>query len=190
MKKLIVGLGNPGDKYSKTRHNIGFMAIKKILGLAIKFKEKNNNLYYEENNTIFLLPQTYMNRSGSAVQTLATFYKIPPKDIIVIHDDLDLALGQIKVKFGGGAGGHNGLKSIDETLGKNYLRIRLGIGRPQNKEEVSNFVLNNFARDEELLLNKMLDFLVEEIEQLLVEEVTDTIIGKFLHCYKSFNPQV
>jgi PTH1 family peptidyl-tRNA hydrolase len=186
MKKLIVGLGNPGEKYSYNRHNIGFLAIKKILTTEIKFKEKHQALYYEIKDTIFLLPQTYMNKSGLAVQAFMAWYKILPKNLLVIHDDLDLALGQIRVKIGGGAGGHNGLKSIDTAIGKDYLRVRLGIGRPTRQEEVSSFVLSNFIKEEGPLVEKMLAFLADKIEILLQEAVNNEVIGKFLNLYQQY----
>jgi PTH1 family peptidyl-tRNA hydrolase len=186
MKKLIVGLGNPGEKYSYNRHNIGFLAIKKILTREIKFKEKHQALYYETKDTIFLLPQTYMNKSGAAVQAFMAFYKILPKNLLVIHDDLDLSLGQIRVKIGGSSGGHNGLKSIDAAIGKDYLKIRLGIGRPTSQEEVSSFVLSNFIKEEGPLVEKMLSFLADTIEILLHTEVNNEVIGKFLNLYQQY----
>jgi len=150
--KLIVGLGNIGREYENTRHNIGFIAVDKIIFnlnyFSINKKEFKGSLF-KVNNFLFLKPSTYMNLSGESVIAVKHFYKIDNNDIIVIHDDLDLKLGALKFKKGGSSGGHNGLKSIDKHIGNDYYRIRIGIGRPEKKSEVLNYVLGNF-RDEEL----------------------------------------
>lgn len=152
---LIVGLGNPGADYVGTRHNIGFMAADVIAaeyGFG-PFKSKFDGLIAEgqiEKEKVYLLkPQTYMNLSGNSVVKAAHFYKIMPQNIIVIHDDLDLPCGKIKVKLGGGTGGHNGLKSIDAAVTPNYNRIRLGVGHPAGSgEAVVNHVLSRFGKEE------------------------------------------
>lgn len=151
---LIVGLGNPGPKYELTRHNIGFLAIDYALtslGNA-PMKSGFNGLFAQGNlegeKVILLKPQTYMNKSGLSVQAAAAFYKIRPDHIIVLHDDMDLLLGQMRIKQGGGHGGHNGLRDIDAHLGANYVRIRLGIGRPAIKGTESDFVLHPFSNAE------------------------------------------
>ncbi len=150
--KLIVGLGNIGNEYLKTRHNIGFIAIDEILK-DINYSTINKPAFkgtlYKSDDFLFLKPSTYMNLSGESVGAVKNFYKIDNDDIIVIHDDLDLKLGALRFKKGGGNGGHNGLKSIDSHIGNDYHRIRIGIGRPENKSEVVDFVLSNF-KDEEL----------------------------------------
>ena len=131
---LIVGLGNPGTRYGSTRHNVGFMAVDFLAGADATWKKEKNSLTARGNNIIYAKPQTFMNLSGAAVQALMTFYKIPPQNLIVIHDDLDMEFGKVRTKTGGGAGGHNGIKSIDSAIGNNYQRIKIGIGRPgQNK---------------------------------------------------------
>ena len=150
--KLIVGLGNIGNEYLKTRHNIGFIAIDEIikdLNYSTINKSTFKGTLYKSGDFLFLKPSTYMNLSGESVGAVKNFYKIDNDDIIVIHDDLDLKLGALRFKKGGGHGGHNGLKSIDSHIGNDYHRIRIGIGRPENKSEVVNFVLSNF-NDEEL----------------------------------------
>ena len=172
--KLIVGLGNPGPSYTLNRHNVGFLALDYISEFfrCIPFKEKNNFLYtdshYEGYKCVFIKPMTYMNCSGFAVQKIANFHKISTDDIIVIHDDLDLEFARIKSKIGGGAGGHNGLKSIDTCIGKHYQRIRIGIGRPIEKEQVSNYVLSNFSQTElkelEFVFNNVCDMVRESLK--------------------------
>ena len=157
---LIVGLGNPGREYMDTRHNVGFMALdalSKEYGLLFQTKSRfNSQLALGENNSesvVLCKPETYMNLSGEAVQSICSYYKIPLDKIIVIHDDIDLKFGKIAYKIGGGAGGHNGLKSIDKHIGANYHRIRMGIGRPEDKAyEISDFVLGKFSQEEELFI--------------------------------------
>ncbi len=148
---LIVGLGNPGAKYANNRHNVGFMVVDEILSQieAIKISKSSFKGELFRFNTIFLLkPATYMNRSGESVAAVKNFYKIPIENIIVIHDDLDLALGVLRFKRGGSSGGHNGLKSIDAAIGNEYVRVRFGIGRPSTKEEVIGYVLSDFSKEE------------------------------------------
>jgi PTH1 family peptidyl-tRNA hydrolase len=190
MIKLIVGLGNHGVKYLKTRHNIGFMAIKKLVeNFDLKtFNKRYDAIYYEMNfskdiKIILIMPQTYMNNSGVAVQKFCRFFKIPANDVIVIHDDIDLELGKIKVKIGGGNGGHNGLKSIDQHIGANYLRIRLGVGKPQNDMDVADYVLNNFSKSEEVIVNLMVDFIVNNISDLLGVNISLDDISRFIAKY-------
>ena len=132
---IVAGLGNPDKEYQSTRHNVGFMAADEIARRYsfADFKTKFQAL-------------TYMNLSGNAVGAVAAFYKVPPAHVIVIHDDMDLPVGAIKGKFGGGAGGHNGLKSIDSQLGNAYGRVRIGVGRPAEKSQVVDWVLSTFNK--------------------------------------------
>lgn len=161
--RLFVGLGNPGAKYQHHRHNIGFMAVDEIVrrhnfsGWTKKFQGEFCEGSIDGVRALMLKPQTYMNLSGQSVQAAAAFYKIAPDDIVVFHDELDLAPGKVRVKKGGGAGGHNGLKSIDEHLGKEYWRVRLGIGHPGDKDMVSPYVLGDFAKAEQGWLEKLID---------------------------------
>jgi PTH1 family peptidyl-tRNA hydrolase len=149
---LIVGLGNPGAQYELTRHNIGFLAIdfllntKNISTTKKAFQAEYARLDSENDSVLFLKPQTFMNRSGKSVLAAASFHKIPADQIIVIHDDLDLALGEIRIKKGGGHGGHNGLRDITNLMGPDFIRIRLGIGRPSHKGDEANYVLANFSQ--------------------------------------------
>lgn len=154
---LIIGLGNPGRQYIKTRHNVGFMASDVIssrynmpFSEKAKFKAEIAEGQIAGTKVILCKPQTYMNLSGQAVQPLASFHKIPPENIIVLHDEIDLEFARIKYKFDGGNAGHNGLKSLDQYLStKAYHRIRIGVGRPENPHiSVADYVLQNFASSE------------------------------------------
>ena len=171
---LIVGLGNPGAEYQNTRHNVGFMAADALADVYhfSAFKSKFDGLIAEGNidgeKCLLLKPQTYMNLSGNSVIKVASFYKILPEQIIVIHDDMDLQPSQIKAKCGGGTGGHNGLKSIDAHIGQNYNRIRLGVGHPQGSgEAVVNHVLSRFSKTDAELLAHNIDVVVKDISILL-----------------------
>ncbi len=135
---LVVGLGNPGREYENTRHNIGFMVLDLLarrhrIGFGSKFKGELGQGTIAGTSTLLLKPTTFMNLSGQAVQPTMTFFKVPLATVLVVHDDLDLELGQIKIKRGGSPGGHNGLKSIDGQIGADYLRLRAGIGHPRAK---------------------------------------------------------
>ena len=147
--KLIVGLGNIGNKYRLNRHNVGFLTIDYLVDElnAFKISFSKGNLF-KSKDFLFLKPSTFMNNSGESVVLVKNFYKIDNENIIVIHDDIDLKLGALKFKRGGSSGGHNGLKSIDKYIGNDYYRIRIGVGRPEKKEEVVNYVLSDFSKDE------------------------------------------
>ncbi|MFQ6729490.1 MAG: aminoacyl-tRNA hydrolase [Alphaproteobacteria bacterium] len=153
---LIVGLGNPGSEYVKTRHNVGFMALDALAGDAASWKSEKNaltmRLDVDGRRVILAKPQTYMNNSGVAVLALMTFYKVPLENLIVIHDDMDIAVGSLREKIGGGSAGHNGIKSIDANVGRDYRRIRIGINHPRDfdlKMDAADWVLGRF-KDEEL----------------------------------------
>ena len=151
---LLVGLGNPGAEHTNNRHNIGFMTVDEIIRRHSfgPYRQRFNGLAAEARigNTkiLALKPTTYMNASGLAVGNAARFYKLEPDDIIVLHDEIDLAPGKVRVKRGGGAAGHNGLRSIDGHIGKDYLRVRIGVGHPGDKDEVERYVLRNFPRED------------------------------------------
>ncbi len=160
--KLFVGLGNPGAKYAANRHNIGFMAVDQI-GRAHGFapwRSKFQGLVSEgklgETRVVLLKPETFMNLSGQSVAACAQFYKIPPQDIVVFHDELDLAPAKLRVKQGGGHAGHNGLRSISQHMGEDYARVRLGIGHPGHKDRVAGYVLQDFAKAEADWLDDLL----------------------------------
>jgi peptidyl-tRNA hydrolase, PTH1 family len=152
--RLIVGLGNPGARYARNRHNIGFMALDAIArryrapAFRSRFKGELSEGTVAGERRLLLMPQTFMNLSGESVLAAMSFYKIVPGDIVVIHDELDLRPGKVRVKRGGGAAGHNGLRSIDALIGADYWRVRIGIGHPGVKELVHPYVLQNFAADE------------------------------------------
>ena len=175
---LVVGLGNPGSEYQGTRHNAGFMAADALAEAYhfSSFKSKFDGLIAEgaidDEKCLLLKPQTFMNLSGNSVIKAASFYKILPEQIIVIHDDMDLQPGQIKAKLGGGSGGHNGLKSIDSHIGANYNRIRLGVGHPQaSGEAVVNHVLSRFSKADSELLAQNIALVVKDIPVLLKKGV-------------------
>lgn len=133
---LIVGLGNPGNEYARTRHNVGFMAVEYLAGDDATWKNEHDAMTYrttiDGHRVIFVRPMTFMNLSGNAVGALARFYKVPTENIIVIHDDMDLKIGNMREKVGGTSAGHNGIKSIDAAVGPEYRRIRIGIGHPRD----------------------------------------------------------
>lgn len=161
---LLVGLGNPGDKYEHNRHNIGFMAVDAIAqehGFS-GFKKKFQGLVTEGTivgeKVILLKPQTYMNNSGQSVGETAKFYKIPLERIVVFHDELDLGAGKIRTKKGGGNAGHNGLRSMDSHLNSNdYWRVRLGIGHPGDKAQVHGHVLSDFSKTDSIWLKELIE---------------------------------
>lgn len=172
--QLIAGLGNPGNEYEKTRHNAGFWFIdqlvsqynltlkneSKFLGEVAKFNSPSGNIW-------LLKPTTFMNRSGQSIARLAQFYKIQPEQILIVHDDLDLPPGSVKLKLGGGHGGHNGLRDSIAQLGKNFYRLRLGIGHPGNKEQVVGFVLGKTPQSEKKLIESAVDKSIDSIELIL-----------------------
>ena len=152
--RLIVGLGNPGSRYAGNRHNIGFMAIEAIArrysfpAFRSRFKGELAEGIIAGSRRMLLRPQTFMNDSGDSVLATMSFYKIAPGEVVVLHDEIDLRPGKVRVKRGGGAAGHNGLRSIDAMIGSDYWRVRLGVGHPGIKELVQPYVLQNFAADE------------------------------------------
>jgi len=179
--KLIVGLGNPGPKYLWTRHNAGFIVLDRFASLAgITVTRKSfSGLYGEgefKGNRLFLLkPQAYMNLSGRSVAAALRFHKLAPSDLIVIHDELDIPFGQIKLKADGGHGGHNGLRSLHQELGTgDYSRLRVGIGKPLHGN-MADYVLTNFGKDEMNDLPRLVDGVVDALEMLIVEGMPKTM---------------
>ena len=176
---FIIGLGNPEPEYAGTRHNVGFMIIDYIankynsnLQSKSKFKADISKAEISKSEVILCKPATYMNLSGEAVQLISGFFKISLGNIIVIHDDIDLSFGKIAYKFGGGTGGHNGLKSIDKHIGINYHRIRVGIGRPNDPNyQVSDFVLGKFLPAEQTVMNKNAELIANNINLLISNEI-------------------
>ena len=174
---LICGLGNIGNEYDKTRHNAGFMMIDYLVSKHCNEKSYTNKHHamtaigeIVSSKIIFAKPTTYMNLSGKSVSAICNFYKIPAEKVIIIHDEIDLEFGSFKTKQGGGNAGHNGLKSIDSSIGKNYHRVRIGISRPENiNYEISDWVLSKFSNYE----LKQLEQISDAIENSVISIVSD-----------------
>ncbi|MEQ1722063.1 MAG: aminoacyl-tRNA hydrolase [Pseudobdellovibrio sp.] len=174
---LIVGLGNPGQKYSLNRHNIGFMAcdywLKSLNGSDYREEHKALTKKFKIEDTEILLakPQTYMNLSGQSVVALMNFYKIPKENLLVLHDDIDLPFGSMKIQHNRGPGGQNGVKNISELFGNNeYARLKLGVGRPAHPDfAIADYVLGNFPKEEAVLLDQFLDKACDAIESFIFE---------------------
>ena len=170
---LLVGLGNPGSDYTNTRHNIGFKIIDainthfKLSKQKPKFKGLLTTGNIDEKKIYAIKPLTFMNNSGTAIKELIDYFKIDAKDVIVFHDDMDIDFGKVKAKFGGTSAGHNGIESIDKFIGKDYSRVRIGIGKPKDNMEVSDFVLQNFDEDEMVGLEKITNNITESISILI-----------------------
>lgn len=174
---LVVGLGNPGGKYSLNRHNVGFMALDSYCaGVGFpKWKEERQalvtRLKIEDQEVLFCKPQTYMNKSGESVQALMNFYKIERPNLIVLHDEIDIGFGAIKIQQNRGPGGHNGLKSINQMLSsQDYVRIKLGVGRPPHPSmNVADFVLQDFSSGEQQHLHDFLGVAGDAVESLIFD---------------------
>ncbi|MBO6519476.1 MAG: aminoacyl-tRNA hydrolase [Rhodospirillales bacterium] len=170
---LVVGLGNPGRAYADNRHNIGFMAVDEIVrrhGFSpwrSKFQGEIADGVIDGQKVLALKPMTFMNESGRAVREAATFYKITPEDIIIFHDEIDLAPGKLRVKRGGGHAGHNGLRSVHAGIGADYARVRMGVGHPGDKNLVKTYVLKDFAKADQEWLQPMIDGCAEFLGDLL-----------------------
>jgi PTH1 family peptidyl-tRNA hydrolase len=173
---LLVGLGNPGAEYANHRHNIGFMAVDEIIRRHSfgPYRERFNSVAAEgrigNTKILALKPMTYMNESGLAVGNALRFYKLAPDDIIVVHDDIDLAPGKLRVKRGGGAAGHNGLRSIDSHIGKDYLRVRIGVGHPGDRDEVERYVLRNFPREDMRWVEALVGAIADAVPLLIADD--------------------
>jgi len=174
--RLIVGLGNPGIQYEHTRHNTGFMVVDRLAGDFGIFLNKNKfDVRYgrgiiEDHDVILANPMAFMNRSGPPLQKLAAYFKIPSKDLMVIHDDIDLAFGRLKIKEKGGHGGHKGLKSIINAVGEDeFVRLRVGVGRSDTGRGVTDHVLGPFSDDEARVLDTILDQARNAVVKILTE---------------------
>lgn len=164
--RLIVGLGNPGAEHADTRHNAGFWLCERLaahLGVELKREPRFHGMAGRSREQVWLLlPQTYMNRSGQAAAALAHFFRIPPDEMLVLHDELDLSPGALRLKFGGGLGGHNGLKDIAAHLGtQDFWRLRIGIGHPGDRDEVVDYVLKKPRSEERAQIDAALDRALE-----------------------------
>ena len=173
---LFVGLGNPGSQYEKTRHNIGFKVIDKLVDdfeAREISKTSFNGKLFRSVNSLFLKPTTYMNLSGKSVLPVKQFFKVDLENVIVIHDDIDLPFGAVRFKRGGGHGGHNGLKSIDSVLTKEYIRVRIGVGKPEHKSQVADYVLHNFSEEEVATLALLVEHISRACKALLTDELSE-----------------
>jgi PTH1 family peptidyl-tRNA hydrolase len=175
---LIAGLGNPGPKYKDTRHNIGFMVVQnwaRRLGTRLvgrRFKAKCGETVFQDRNILLLCPQTFMNLSGVSVESCANFYRIVPENILVVHDDVDLSVGRVRLVKNGGAGGHKGVLSIFEHLGtRRFNRLKVGIGRPQREEAVDQFVLNPFYEADRPIVEKVINLCIRGCEIFVTEGI-------------------
>lgn len=174
---LIVGLGNPGRKYAKNRHNIGFMALDQLSERAevpmsrVQFRSLVGNGRIAEQPAVLAKPQTYMNRSGEAVSSLVRFYKIVPANVLVVYDELDLPFGSLRLRQQGGAGGHNGMRSIIQHIGNDFPRLRLGIGRPPGQMDPAAYVLQDFKSQESTLLEQLLEDAVGAVKSFVQDGI-------------------
>ncbi|MDB9889889.1 aminoacyl-tRNA hydrolase [Alphaproteobacteria bacterium] len=173
--RLLAGLGNPGSNYAMNRHNVGFLAVDRLADRhgCSPWKKKGPSLISDgrigSEKILLVKPQSFMNKSGLPIAEIARFHKIDANDIFVFHDELDLATGKLRVKTGGGHGGHNGLRDIDRHIGVDYWRVRIGIGRPPNEAmDVKSWVLADFGRDEQTgWLQTLLDAMADEADRLV-----------------------
>ena len=183
---LIVGLGNPGTQYENTRHNIGFKVIDTLVadfGARDVSKSSFQGKLFKTSNILFLKPTTFMNLSGQSVQAVKNFYKIELEDIVVVHDDIDLPFSALRFKNGGGHGGHNGLRSIDAMIGKEYNRVRMGVGKPVHKSQVADYVLHDFSEEENKILTAWIAHTATAIKELPSKTLNEV---KSCYSLKSF----
>jgi PTH1 family peptidyl-tRNA hydrolase len=175
---LFVGLGNPGSGHANNRHNIGFMAVDEIVRRHSfgpwrkRFQGEVSEGFLGSEKVLALKPMTYMNESGRSVGEAVRFFKLDPEEVVVFHDELDLAPGKLRMKKGGGHAGHNGLRSIDAHMGPDFRRVRLGIGHPGDKNQVHNYVLKDFAKAEEAWLHPLIDAVAEAAPLLAKDDDT------------------
>ena len=174
---LLVGLGNPGSNYTNTRHNIGFKIIDainerfKLSKQKPKFKGLLTTGNIESKKIYAIKPLTFMNNSGTAIKELIDYFKIDAKDVFVFHDDMDIDFGKIKAKFGGSSAGHHGIESIDKSIGKDYSRVRIGIGHPKNGKKVDTHVLEDFNENEEDRIKDITESIVKLIPTLIEKKI-------------------
>jgi PTH1 family peptidyl-tRNA hydrolase len=180
---LFAGLGNPDPKHANNRHNVGFKlidALNKNFGLSKqkpKFKGLLTNGQVQDNKVIVVKPLTFMNNSGMCIREITDYHRIKTNNIFVFHDDMDIEIGKIKTKMGGSSGGNNGIKSIDDSIGPDYNRIRIGIGHPGDKELVDKHVLNDFTEEEKIIIDQVIKKIFKNIN-LLIEKKLDDFTSK------------
>ena len=175
---LIVGLGNPGKKYEKTKHNVGFQVIDTITqaftipNSGSKFNAETYKGSIGNKKVLLIKPQTFMNESGKSVSQFVNFYKIPHKNTFVIYDDIDMSVGKLRIKTGGSDGGHNGIKSINHLMANEYIKVKIGVGHPGNKDMVSTYVLQPFENNEEQdIMNELYVDIAKNINTLLEHDL-------------------
>jgi len=180
---LIFGLGNPGSRYQFTRHNVGFMVLEKLAAqLEMELRQKSFDALWSKGklkgkNVILAMPQTYMNLSGKAVRKLLAFFKADINNLIVIHDDLDLPFGTVRLKTGGGNAGHKGLESIVEQLGSSdFMRVRIGIGKPAEKARIESYVLERFEPKEEAVLKPIIQSAADAASEILLSDMQAAMV--------------
>ncbi|MFD6562992.1 aminoacyl-tRNA hydrolase [Micromonospora profundi] len=181
---LVVGLGNPGREYAGNRHNVGFMVADLLAGrVGARFgrhkravaEVAEGRLGFGGPKLVLAKPLTYMNLSGGPVAALSQFYKVPPAQVIAVHDELDIAFGQVRIKCGGGEGGHNGLRSMSKSLGtKDYVRVRFGVGRPPGRQDPADYVLSDFGAAERKELDFLVDRAADVVESVILKGVEPT----------------
>ena len=192
---LLVGLGNPGPKYEKNRHNIGFMAVDEIVNRysfgawRARFQAQTAEGILGDKKVLAMKPTTFMNESGRAVGEAVRFYKLDLNDIIVLHDELDLAFGKLRLKKGGGHAGHNGLRSIDSHIGSGFTRLRLGIGHPGEKSGVHGYVLSDFAKSEEIDLKTWVEIISDAADLLTNPNRHNAFMTRVCLLYTSPSPR-
>jgi PTH1 family peptidyl-tRNA hydrolase len=176
--RLIAGLGNPGSQYDKTRHNAGFWFVDELarrysgqFAAEKRFSSDVCKLQVGSNVVWLIKPMTFMNRSGLAVRQLADFYRIPVENILVVHDELDIPAGEVRLKQGGGHGGHNGLRDLHAHLGADYWRLRLGVGHPGDRNKVVDYVLSRPTQDDEIVILRAIDTAADQIGLILQGEM-------------------
>ncbi len=179
---LIVGLGNPGTEYAQTRHNAGFWYVERLAeryNISLKKDSKYNAIsgrgHIEGQDVRLLLPLTYMNRSGQSVVPFAKFYQISTPNILIAHDELDMNPGVIRLKNGGGHGGHNGLKDIVPHIGAHFLRLRIGIGHPGSKERVSGHVLSKAPQNEQQIIDQAIEHALDQSKALILGDIAQAM---------------
>jgi PTH1 family peptidyl-tRNA hydrolase len=178
---LVVGLGNPGARYARTRHNVGFLAVERIAARAGASVEKK--LYgalvgdgaLSGSKVMFAMPQQFMNLSGQPVASILGFYKIPMPELIVVHDDMDIPFGRLRVRVGGGHGGHNGIRDIHRLVGTDFVRVRVGVGRPPEQMDPADWVLAPWSSAEAAALDPLLDAAADAVESVVRVGVTKTM---------------
>jgi PTH1 family peptidyl-tRNA hydrolase len=181
---LLVGLGNPGQKYARTRHNVGFDVVDRLgerWGIAVT-RSTSQSLagdgLVKDERAVLLKPQTYVNRSGGPVRAAMDFYKVPLANVVVVHDELEVAFGRVRIKRGGGHGGHNGIRDLNQHLGQDYPRVRVGTGRPPEGWDPADFVLARWKEDEGQEVLRMIERAADAIESVITDGV-DAAMNRF-----------